>query len=171
MSYESNLSFPEKLFRALFLACPVCWDGPMFEHPLKMNEDCPACGYHYDRGNGYFIGAMYSAYLLCLVPTALTAGLLYLMAVPLWLAISLLVVQTAILGPCVVFPYSRVFWVWAEREGHLHDGEEDVARLKAQAWARARPAAAEPLGPQTDSAAVQTGEADAPAAAKTSITA
>jgi uncharacterized protein (DUF983 family) len=131
-------SFLDKLFRALFLTCPVCWNGPMFEHPLKMHDDCPTCGYHFDKGNGYFLGAMYASYMLCLVPTALTAGVLYLMAMPLWLSASIVVVQTGILGPFVVFPLSRVFWVWAERDGHLHDGHEDRERLKAEAIERGR---------------------------------
>ena len=33
-------------------------------------------------------------------------------------------------GHWFAFPYSRCLWIWAEREGHLHDGEEDPQALK-----------------------------------------
>ncbi len=146
-----ELGFPEKLIRALLLRCPACWHGSMFEHPLKMNPRCPDCGYQYDQGNGYFIGAMYGAYLLCLTMTALTAGFLYLVGVPNLAIVLIVALQAAIVGPFIVFPYSRVFWVWAERDGHLHDGGQDTAELKRQFaerdQARARQRAAKPPVP------------------------
>lgn len=133
MSDDSRTpGFADKFIRALLLRCPACWHGSMFRHPLAMNERCPDCDYKFDQGNGYFVGAMYSSYLLCLLLCALTAGFLYLVGVPTLAIVVLVALQAAIVGPFVVFPYSRVFWVWAERDGHLHHGAQDAAELKRQ---------------------------------------
>jgi predicted NUDIX family NTP pyrophosphohydrolase len=54
-----------------------------------------------------------------------------------WVTIVAAVLTACLVGPCFAFPYSRCAWVWAEREGHLHDGEEDVQALK-RAYMEAR---------------------------------
>ncbi len=104
----------------------------MFAHPLKMNAQCSHCGHVFDRGNGYFIGAMYSSYLI-----STGSGILLLAALVLtghlslhfpfterdWLALVAVAVFVLVLGPLITFPYSRVFWVWAERNGLWHHGD------------------------------------------------
>ncbi len=102
----------------------------MFRSPLRMNAQCPGCGYRFDRGHGYFVGAMYASYSLFLL---LGAGV----ALAAWLAFgsvaTTLAVTIGILllaGPLVIFPDSRLIWVWIEREGWLHDGDEDRERLR-----------------------------------------
>jgi uncharacterized protein (DUF983 family) len=127
-----TIGFADKFIRALLLRCPACWHGSMFRHPLAMNERCPDCDYKYDKGNGYFVGAMYSSYLLCLTLCAVTSGFLYLVGVPTLPIVVIVALQAAIVGPFIVFPYSRVFWVWAERDGALHDGGQDASELKRQ---------------------------------------
>jgi hypothetical protein len=104
----------------------------MFTAPWRMNEHCPHCNYKFDKGNGYFIGAMYSSYTLSL---ALALGLavgLFLAGLPTWANLTVIGVVLCVVGPLVIFPYSRVLWVWAEHKGWLHDGEEDVARLRRE---------------------------------------
>ena len=29
---------------------------------MRMNADCPVCGLHFEREEGYFVGAMYASY-------------------------------------------------------------------------------------------------------------
>jgi uncharacterized protein (DUF983 family) len=117
---------------SLAFPCPVCWKGAMFTAPWRMNDHCPHCNYKFDKGNGYFVGAMYSSYTLSL---ALAMGLavgLFLAGLPTWANLTVIGVVLCVVGPLVIFPYSRVLWVWAERNGWLHDGEEDVARLRRE---------------------------------------
>lgn len=114
----------------LTLRCPRCWQGAMFASPVRMNASCPACAYQYDRGNGYFIGAMYSSYGLSLGFCALLAGALWLAEWGVWPIVATCGAAIAVLGPLVIFPYSRLLWVWVERDGWLHDGQEDVASLR-----------------------------------------
>ncbi|MBM4343084.1 MAG: hypothetical protein FJ100_06870 [Deltaproteobacteria bacterium] len=97
----------------------------MFEHPLRMRPQCPLCAYRFDRGNGYFVGAMYASY-------ALSLGLGIAVAIAAWLAsasvgvtVSVACAAVGLVGPLAIFPISRAVWVWVEREGWLHDGEED----------------------------------------------
>lgn len=49
--------------------CPRCRKGDMFPYSalsltkfMKMNEDCPVCGLHFEREPGFFVGAMYVNY-------------------------------------------------------------------------------------------------------------
>lgn len=109
----------------------------MFARPWQMNERCPHCKYQFDKGNGYFIGAMYSSY-------GLSLGLSMVLAVTLFFAglstaqnLTVVGLVLTVVGPLVIFPYSRVIWVWVERDGWLHDGQEDVARLRREHAERA----------------------------------
>lgn len=139
------LPFGRKALRALQLRCPVCWQGAMFRHPLAMHPTCPACHYRFDRGHGYFLGAMYTSYAISLIlggslaAALLWAGVLHLAFPPTGsdlVGYAVLAAFLLVIGPLVAFPYSRVLWVWAERDGHLHDGEEDVAWLQRDAAER-----------------------------------
>ncbi len=113
------------------LRCPVCCEGQMFRTPLRMNASCPRCGHTYDRGHGYFLGAMMFSYTIVVVLEA--AILIGLRATGLswpW-ALGLSVATVPIIGPFLAFPYSRLWWVMVERR-YLHWGEEDDAGLKAE---------------------------------------
>lgn len=115
----------------LRLRCPICWQGAMFRSPIHMNASCPSCGHTYDRGHGYFLGAMMFSYAIVV---ALEAGILLGfratgMSWP-W-ALGSAVATVPIIGPLLAFPYSRLWWVMVERR-YLHGGEEDDAGLKAE---------------------------------------
>ena len=122
----------------LRLRCPACWTGAMFANPLKMHPRCPHCDYVFDRGNGYFIGAMYSSYLLSLGVATVVGTSLFLLGWEVWPIVGACAVAVSVAGPLAIFPYSRVLWVWAESDGWLHDGQEDVATLRQRHLERAR---------------------------------
>ena len=44
--------------------CPVCLEGQVFDSLLGMREMCPVCGVKFERENGYFLNAMFIAYVL-----------------------------------------------------------------------------------------------------------
>jgi uncharacterized protein (DUF983 family) len=50
---ETNGEPPHLTVLAAILAkrCPRCRDGSVFRSLWVMNEDCPACGLDYDRGD------------------------------------------------------------------------------------------------------------------------
>lgn len=127
---SKSLTLGQKLLAVARLRCPVCWQGPMFRTPLSMYPRCPHCQVQFDKKHGYFLGAMYASYGISLLICGAETLILVLRGAPSWLTILCVTTTALIVGPLIAFPYSRVLWVWAERDGHLHDGEEDVARLK-----------------------------------------
>ena len=44
--------------------CPECGEGQVFQGAFQMNERCPVCSCKFERGPGYFTGAMYFSYAL-----------------------------------------------------------------------------------------------------------
>ena len=63
--------------------CPRCRRGRIYRRPffrgwLDMYDDCPECGLHYEREQGYFLGAMYVSYALSVPPVLLLVLLFWL---------------------------------------------------------------------------------------------
>ena len=81
-----------------------------------MNDDCPVCGLHFEREQGYFLGAMYLSYALSVPLLGLLMLVTYLLVPELRFEFIVLVATIAYL-PFVplVFRYSRVFWIYFER--------------------------------------------------------
>lgn len=50
------------LTRALKLRCPRCGRGRLFLGRFTMYEACPACGLHYQREPGFYLGSIYFNY-------------------------------------------------------------------------------------------------------------
>lgn len=51
--------------RGIAHRCPNCGAGSVFPRPLRwvaMNEACRACGLRFERGEGFFLGAMVVSY-------------------------------------------------------------------------------------------------------------
>jgi uncharacterized protein (DUF983 family) len=97
--------------------CSECGEGRVFAGAFTMNERCPVCGYKFERGPGYFTGAMYFSYALGI--PLIAAGVLIgkYLVVPAWpLHWILLAVWVAFL-PLVpaVFRYSRVLFIHFDR--------------------------------------------------------
>ncbi len=96
--------------------CPRCRKGRMFRGSVTMNDPCPVCGLIFQREEGYFLGAMYCSYVL----SSLILGAFYFVAMALFpnfnshLLVLLILIPYLPLVP-MVFRYSRVLWVYAER--------------------------------------------------------
>lgn len=94
------------------LLCPRCREGRVFSGPMTMNERCPACGLKFERGPGYFTGAMYFSYAMGIPIIALLTGLGKLL-IPSWPLHWLVVLAWVLFLPLVpaVFRYSRVMFL------------------------------------------------------------
>ena len=102
-------------FAAIILQrCPVCLDGKVFHSLLGMNKDCPECGIVYERESGYFLNAMFVAYVIGFVIFGPLALALYFMQVPaLWFSV-IMIGLIFVLWP-FIFRYSRVIWMHADQ--------------------------------------------------------
>ena len=99
-----------RLLAILLCRCPVCLRGPVFRSLLGMYPDCPHCGIHFERETGYFLNAMFFAYVIGFLILAPTMLYLYLQQVStLWFTI-VVTAETLLLWPWV-FRYSRVLWL------------------------------------------------------------
>ena len=77
-----------------------------------MHEDCLHCGHHFEKEQGFFVGAMYVSYALALAESvAVYIPIQYFTADP-----ALLVfIIVAVVGPLTLinFRYSRILWMYA----------------------------------------------------------
>jgi len=107
-AFRSSLGV--QLWRAARLSCPVCGQGPLFRKWFRMHPRCRRCGFHFERGPGYWLGSIYVNYgLTALMVTAGYLGVFFSEAIEptalLWLCV----------GFCFIFPlwffrYARAVW-------------------------------------------------------------
>jgi uncharacterized protein (DUF983 family) len=122
-------SFPEPSFgramaRGAVAHCPRCGSGGVFRHWVSMVDDCPGCGLHFERTEGYWLGAM-------LINLAVTMGafLVVFLGVMIatwpdvpWNGLTIAVVVVSAIVPVVFHPIARTLWVAAERHVRLRSG-------------------------------------------------
>jgi uncharacterized protein (DUF983 family) len=95
--------------------CPRCRKGSIYPSTLKgflgwMNDECAVCGLRFLRETGYFLGAMYISYGLGVLTILPVAVVLTVLEWPLWLVLTIALVQTVVLMP-IFFRYSRIIWL------------------------------------------------------------
>lgn len=107
------LTIPRVLGRALALRCTVCGNGGVFKGPFKMAENCPTCGFLFQRGvHGHWIGALGMNTIVSFGAILLTVvfGFIFTQPDP---PVGVLVAVTfgvAAIFPLVFFPWSRMLW-------------------------------------------------------------
>ena len=93
-------------------SCPSCHHrGAIFRSFLRMNAQCPQCGYVFAREPGYFTGAVVGSYFMAcasLVPTLVLCLLKLELEFPVVVAIAL--GQLVVLSP-FMYRYSRLLWI------------------------------------------------------------
>ena len=100
------------LWRGFTRRCALCGSGHLFRRWFSMVPECPRCGYHFEREEGFFLGAFVINFvvaegaliLLLIVGFAITLPdppLGKLVAVG--LALSVLV-------PVIGYPFSKTVW-------------------------------------------------------------
>ena len=95
----------------------MCRRGNLFPKlfTLSMNERCPVCGIKFDRGNGYFIGALgVNLVLTETIATLLWVPLAIDPSVPLWQAYTVGVGASVGL-PILGFRHTRALWIALDR--------------------------------------------------------
>jgi uncharacterized protein (DUF983 family) len=104
------------LWAMLRQRCPRCREGRLFRGLFTMNDPCPVCGLLFQREEGYFLGAMYTSYIIASV---LLTGFYFAAAalLPTWSSIMVAAAATLVFLPFMpaVFRYSRVTWIYFDR--------------------------------------------------------
>ena len=107
------------LLRGATKRCAACGGGKLFTGWFRMAEQCPGCGYRFEREEGFFLGAYVLnlvvaqglVVLLTLIPTIvlLNAG-----SDARLLPVFLAGVVGAVVAPFVFYPWSKTLWVAVE---------------------------------------------------------
>jgi uncharacterized protein (DUF983 family) len=105
------------LWRGCTKRCARCGSGHLFRGYFAMVPDCPRCGLHFEREQGYWAGALAinfvsSGGLIVLLLVALLIATLPDVNAALLLGV---LVPVAILGPMIWYPYSKTLWVAIDR--------------------------------------------------------
>ncbi len=105
------------LRRSLMLRCPRCGSTGIFRG-LTMVDDCPRCGMHFERSQGYWLGAMTISLLttILVVVGVIVGGIVLTWPEVPWTAVTAAGVAGGLLVPLAFYNHSKVLWVALERQ-------------------------------------------------------
>ncbi len=105
------------LVRGLLRRCPRCGAGHLFRHWLHLVPDCPRCGLHFEREEGYWAGAL-------AINIAIAGAVFVLVFIP-WAALTVpdipvvpilaVAIPLMIVVPIVAYPWSKTVWMAIDR--------------------------------------------------------
>lgn len=101
------------MWRGATKRCARCGGGKLFRRWFTMVPDCPCCGLHFEREQGYWTGAVAINTIimfLIFIVVFVTALVLTVPDIP-WGAVLVVVVPIMALGPLVTYPFSKTLWV------------------------------------------------------------
>jgi uncharacterized protein (DUF983 family) len=101
------------LMRALRRICPVCGIGRPFQGWFRMTPECPHCGHHYEREEGYWIAAMVvnMGVTEALFGIVLVAGIIASWPDVAWGSLLIIGAVMNVVIPTVFYPLSKTLWV------------------------------------------------------------
>jgi uncharacterized protein (DUF983 family) len=101
------------LWRGATRRCPRCGAGGLFRRWFTMVPDCPGCGLHFEREEGYWVGAV--AVNTAVVGAVFAAVLVTTAALTIpdipWVTLLGAVVPLMTIGPLLVYPFSKTLWL------------------------------------------------------------
>jgi uncharacterized protein (DUF983 family) len=108
---------------AIRLRCPNCGHRGVVRG-LRVTETCPACRHHFERHEGYWLGAIAinTIITLGLFVAAMVIPILATWPDPPWGVITALLVSLSIVVPIVAYPFSKTLWVALELGMHPAEG-------------------------------------------------
>jgi uncharacterized protein (DUF983 family) len=101
------------LGRGFARRCPRCGGRDLFSRFLTMVEDCPTCGHHFEREQGYWIGAMIvaTAFTLAGFLATFVGGLVITWPDVPWSTLSIAAIAVTGIVPVVTYSAARTVWV------------------------------------------------------------
>ncbi len=93
--------------------------APMFAVDAQIPDswDCPRCGLHFEREQGYWTGAVAINTIIVgavFVVVFVTAIVLTAPDIPL-VPVLLIVIPVMVIGPLIAYPFSKTLWVAVDR--------------------------------------------------------
>jgi uncharacterized protein (DUF983 family) len=96
----------------LMRRCPMCGQGHLFRHWLRMVERCPRCDLRFERIEGHWLGAIAMNTVLALIVLlgVIVAGVALTYPDPPVGTLTIAAMVTAGVAPVVFLPFSRTLW-------------------------------------------------------------
>lgn len=103
----------KKLLRGLTGRCPDCGSGGLFRRYFSMVEECPRCQLHFERDEGYWVGAMIvnTAFAILVFLAIVVGGLAITWPEVPWDTILVASIASMIVVPVALYPISKTVWV------------------------------------------------------------
>ena len=117
----------QMLWRGATKRCARCGSGHLFHRWFDIVDDCPHCGLHFEREQGYWAGALAinigftaAVFAIALI-TALAFTIPKVPVAPILAAL----IPVMIILPIVFYPFSKTIWVAVDRAllQHMDTGE------------------------------------------------
>jgi uncharacterized protein (DUF983 family) len=107
--------------------CARCGSGRLFTNWFDIVDDCPRCGLHFEREEGYWAGALAIniGFTAAVFAIALITALAFTIPkVPVAPILAVLIPLMIVL-PIVFYPFSKTIWVAVDRAllQHMDAGE------------------------------------------------
>jgi uncharacterized protein (DUF983 family) len=99
-----------RLTAILNLRCSHCREGRVFRAFLRMNENCPHCGSHFEREQGYWMMSVFVGYVIYFAILGPISLILYFQQATLSTILLIDGILIALLA-IPIFIYSRVIWL------------------------------------------------------------
>ena len=106
---------PNWLKAIVQMKCPNCRQGKVFRKAMQMYDDCPHCGIHYEREDGYFMMAVFVGYVMSFFIAVPAIVVLYFMLRPSIWGYVIGATITLLLASPLVFHYARVVWMYIDQ--------------------------------------------------------
>ncbi|RMH64138.1 MAG: DUF983 domain-containing protein [Calditrichaeota bacterium] len=95
------------------LKCPQCEEGKQFKGLFSMYENCPQCGYKYEKEQGYFTAAIFIGNFLYGLIVAPTILIMAAIDEPVW-KIALVLGGFSLFAVPLIFRYARSIWMYMD---------------------------------------------------------
>ncbi len=101
------------LWRGATRRCARCGGGKLFSRWFRMVPDCPRCGLHFEREEGYWVGAVAINTIVVGGVFAIVFVTTMVLTVPdiPWVALLMAVIPLMTIGPMIVYPFSKTLWL------------------------------------------------------------
>lgn len=103
--------------RGLTLRCPRCGSGRILRGWFGIKDDCPGCGLHFEREQGYWTGALAIHFVLTGGSMLVTLIVFIAVTVPNVpvLPTTVTLVSVAVVVGFLSFPVSKTLWMAIDR--------------------------------------------------------
>lgn len=100
------------LSRGVRRKCPPCGSGKLFRRWVTMVDDCPRCGYHFEREEGFFLGAIVVSVIVTELVIVAVIAVGFALTLP-DAPVGALAIGGGVLAgltPLVIYPFSKTIW-------------------------------------------------------------